>query len=57
MVRRRKWAPRENKDQEQKRIFGLYTYRNDTETGNGQRLYNTSKTYNPIPMNTWKGHN
>jgi len=43
-----------NQDASNKHIIGPYTYSKETEKGNGQRLRNTCKTYNIIPMNTWR---
>jgi len=48
---------KDNQDNKNKHIIGPYTNAKETEKGNGQRLYNTCKTYNLIPMNTWKRPN
>ena len=45
---------RTNQEQQHAHIIGPYTHKKETEKGNGQRLYNACKTYNMIPMNTWK---
>jgi len=45
---------KQNQEQQHANIIGPYTHRKETEKGNGQRLYNTCKTHNTIPMNTWK---
>ena len=45
---------KDDQDNKNKHIIGPYTNAKETEKGNGQRLYNTCKTYNLIPMNTWK---
>ena len=43
---------RKNQGDKNKHIIGPYANAKETEKGNGQRLYNTCKTYNIIPMNT-----
>ena len=45
---------RDNQDNKNKHIIGQYKYAKETEKENVQRLYNTCKTYNIIPMNTWE---